>query len=106
MASGKHTIGFRVGASITGLATTNISVRGSFSFGEAWDPVTKEMAISHVGFGSTASCDNLTMTIDVFFERTGPIGSIPVIAAATHFADKAQAALDGFKAIKISSARH
>lgn len=99
MANDKHTIGFTTAASITQLQTSNLITTGGLSFGYPWDPVKKEMIISRVAVGSAASYNNPTISANVFFERRGMIGEVPVIDAATYFADAAQAALDGFKAV-------
>ena len=101
----KHTIGFTVGAKVVSmtippgsfLRSDTIGARASFDF--SWDSIKKELIISVATKGASAVYDNAAISCDIFLERAGDIGKIPVFILITDFAKKAQVVLDGFKAV-------
>ncbi|WP_408586570.1 hypothetical protein [Novosphingobium sp.] len=99
LANDKHTIGFRTNVSLTGMKFSNAMFSGSGSFLSPWDPEKQEMVIARLEPGGHFSYDDCTFGMDIFFDRAGDVGKIPVLVAARLFADHAQHVLEGFKAI-------
>ena len=93
----KHSIGFKVTASVTGMHIGKMTMSGGGSFFHGWDPVKEELIIAKLMPGGEISYQDCAMSADIFFKRAGDIGKVPVFAAAKIFADRAQFVLDGFK---------
>lgn len=99
MVNDKHSIGFRVTASITAFSARNMSFSGTGSLISGWDPVKQQMELARMQPGSSFSYQDCTVSSDVFFKRAGNIGKVPALSAAREFVNRAQIVLEGFKAV-------
>ncbi len=98
MANDKHSIGFQVSASVSSISV-NINATGMGIVNHGWDSVNNEMIVAKGAFDGKASYCNTDITVEVLFQRSGRIGQIPVAAALTEFANRAQACHEGFKRV-------
>jgi hypothetical protein len=99
MANDKHSIGFAVRAAAQ-LASMQVQILGNnASVGAWWNPQKQELVIARARFGTAFSYDNCRVSADIFFDRTGHIGKVPVFLALREYAHFAQLSLEGFKAI-------
>jgi hypothetical protein len=100
MVNDKHTVGFRVSASVSRTIMRNVSIRGPVSSPmSGWDPVKEELVLARMKPGSSFSYQECSLSVQILFKSAGDIGKVSAIPAAKQFADRAQVALNGFKAL-------
>ncbi len=100
MANDKHTIGFRVKASVTRYTVESLSISGGAGkFYSKWDQEKEELVLARMQPGTKFNYQDVTVSLNVFFKRTINIWNIDAFTAAKIFADHAQDVLNGFKAV-------
>jgi len=99
MANDKHTIGIEVTANVASYIVSNLTAAGPSELFRGWDPVKQELIFAIVKPGGSISYNKPQIAANICFKRAGDIGKIGVFDAAEAFADRAQAVLDGFKAV-------
>ena len=99
MANAKHTVGFEIRASASLAVISNGHFSNTWPVFDGWDAVKKELVIARSAPNGKAVHGNTELSTHIFFERSGELGKLPAWIALWHFADHAEACLQGFRRV-------